>query len=287
MPDAVPDGGPGTGSGTVAAIPENGAETTITAPAGESLDREERALVQRSLNALGFDAGQADGIFGPRTRAAIAAWQAAHGLDTTGRLSRDQAEALAAAGEEFWQQEVQEAEVVQSDPESRVLYFAAAGPKCTGMPEGSACWRELANRPGCFYWLEYFSPSIAAVEWSGECHGDTAHGRGTQSWPDGSIATGSLMSGKMSGHWIVRYANGAVDEGPYVDGDRNGFWTSSWPDGERFEGEVREGLPNGPGTVTFSNGEVYSGRFRDGCLWDEIGPKVSVWLDRLEDCGSR
>ena len=81
-------GDPGTRRGTEAVLPAEGTETTTTAAAGASLAREERSPVQRPLTALGFSAGPADGTFGPRTRAAIAAWQEANGLDESGRLSR-------------------------------------------------------------------------------------------------------------------------------------------------------------------------------------------------------
>ena len=41
---------------------------------------------QRILGALGYDAGAADGQIGPRTRAAIAAFQRAHNLPLTQEL---------------------------------------------------------------------------------------------------------------------------------------------------------------------------------------------------------
>ena len=46
-----------------------------------------------------FDAGPADGAFGPKTRGAIEAWQQAKGYDGTGYLTGEQAEALVAMGE--------------------------------------------------------------------------------------------------------------------------------------------------------------------------------------------
>ena len=58
--------------------------------------REQRIRVQLGLAALGFDAGPADGMFGPRTRSAIWEWQQAKGLEATGYLTQDEAEALAA-----------------------------------------------------------------------------------------------------------------------------------------------------------------------------------------------
>ena len=63
-----------------------------------ALDRKKKVLVQRGLASLKFDPGPADGAFGPKTREAIRGWQKAKGYEETGRLTREQADALAAAG---------------------------------------------------------------------------------------------------------------------------------------------------------------------------------------------
>jgi localization factor PodJL len=49
---------------------------------------------QRKLNDMHFDVGNADGIVGPRTRAAIEAFQRANGLRVTGRLDPETIAAL-------------------------------------------------------------------------------------------------------------------------------------------------------------------------------------------------
>lgn len=60
-------------------------------PTMEELEaRENRRSVQRSLNALGFNAGSPDGVYGPRTRAAISAFQSSIGHVPTGRISQEQ-----------------------------------------------------------------------------------------------------------------------------------------------------------------------------------------------------
>lgn len=46
----------------------------------DSPDRQRIAAAQRALTAQGFDAGEPDGVVGPRTRAAIRAWQGAAGI---------------------------------------------------------------------------------------------------------------------------------------------------------------------------------------------------------------
>ena len=61
------------------------------------LTQDERREVQAALNALGFDAGPADGVFGQRTRQALAAYQRDAGLPVTGYLTAAQWDRLSAA----------------------------------------------------------------------------------------------------------------------------------------------------------------------------------------------
>ncbi|TPW32282.1 lytic murein transglycosylase [Martelella alba] len=49
---------------------------------------DQRKALQRRLNQAGYDAGSADGVFGDRTRAAIAAYQKDNGLPVTGEPSK-------------------------------------------------------------------------------------------------------------------------------------------------------------------------------------------------------
>lgn len=56
------------------------------------------ADMQEKLNALGYDCGKADGIFGSATEKAVKAWQAAEGYDSDGVVSPDQLETILTAG---------------------------------------------------------------------------------------------------------------------------------------------------------------------------------------------
>ena len=61
------------------------------------LARAARREIQEGLEAAGFDPGGVDGLFGPRTRAAIRAWQSAQGFRATGYLDEASAAALRAS----------------------------------------------------------------------------------------------------------------------------------------------------------------------------------------------
>lgn len=90
--EAVP---PGTGRPAAAGPPRPRAR--VEGPAAEAalaLDRNAHRRIQRGLRAQGFDPGPVDGLFGPRTRAAIRRWQTAQGLPSTGYLDESAARAL-------------------------------------------------------------------------------------------------------------------------------------------------------------------------------------------------
>lgn len=72
-----------------------------TMQAEQARQREEalgfdRRKVQEALLDSGYDAGVADGLFGPKTRRAIKAWQSANDEKTTSYLSSDQVSAILA-----------------------------------------------------------------------------------------------------------------------------------------------------------------------------------------------
>ena len=65
---------------------------------GLNLDLAARRQIQQGLTVGGFDPGGADGLFGPRTRAAIRRWQSSRGARSTGYLDGASAEALRSVG---------------------------------------------------------------------------------------------------------------------------------------------------------------------------------------------
>ena len=245
----------------VVALDATDAAAEEAAPQDAPMSRELRIQVQQGLAALGFDPGPADGLFGPKTRAAIWDWQNAKGLEATGFLTREEAEALGAMGQAAdTYDEESDPEVAEPDepafeegaPEpsgspNRVLYF----PQCSGLdelpPDESGCWQAISNHQECSFFLTRldFSDREEEFTWSGVCQHNAAHGRGTLRFDyqvgDGARSfaslSGTFIEGKRQGDWIIQIRNsdGTEDtfEGPYVDGVEHGHWffRFRYPDG--------------------------------------------------------
>ena len=356
---------------------------------GLELDRAARQRIQRGLQVAGFDPGGADGMFGPRTRAAIRGWQRSRDSRATGYLDGASVSALrpsalgqptfrerepagadaaaapavsgaqqpAAASAEleglFWQSVMNSTNPadfeaylrrfpngVFSDlaqnrleamrgpagspapdagsrvggigaPASGALGAGAAArssgraaggdvrPRpgavfrsdqtCAGQPAGSACWQEISRQPGCYIWNQHREPGSTAT-WTGECTGGLAQGMGTLVWvwdggrqtntgrlrdgrrignwvlrpADGSVQEGPMVDGAPNGYWILRFADGGVEEGPLVDGERNGRWVLRSAEGQVEEGPFVNGDRNGSWVIRFADGTVEERLFRDG-----------------------
>ena len=290
---AARGGEPRTWSGSESVLPLPDARTTAAGPADVSLTREERVRLQQALTALGFDAGPADGAFGPRARAAIWDWQEANGHAATGYVTRKQAAFLAAVAASP-DQEQEPPEEAADHPTGNVLVFGpATGPKCAEMSKGAECWHELANQPGCHFFETYYLPS-ETYTWSGTCTDGIAVGQGTLeserpdwyaregigtlvwgkldghwalSYSDGTVAEGPFVDGERHGHWVIRRAPGDwVEEGPYVDGERHGHWVWRDSDGEVAEGPYVNSRRHGRWVYRLSNGSVYEDTYENGEL---------------------
>ena len=70
------------------------APASATMPDEAGMSRADRLRVQETLRRLGYYQGQADGIFGPLTRAAIRRFQSEIGATSTGRLTAEEASRL-------------------------------------------------------------------------------------------------------------------------------------------------------------------------------------------------
>ncbi len=230
---ASPGGQAGTWSGSehVLAVPETDDEQTEAVEASdEFLALEHRIRVQKNLAALGFDPGPADGLFGPKTRAAIWEWQNAKGLEATGYLTREEAEALGTlvqAVESYNEEpnpsveEPDEPSSEESSPEpsasqNLVLHF----PQCSDLVSKDeaigelGCWQETASHQECYFlypphFIRYWWEPGPLFAWSGVCQHGLANGRGTLTIaildavdPWTYDLSGTLVEGRMQGDWV-------------------------------------------------------------------------------------
>ena len=154
---------------------------------------------------------------------------------------------------------------------------AALSPKCAGMSKGAACWWELTNKPGCYIFDPYYNPPQTAI-WSGACQDGVAVGQGTWGWESASGSgerTGSLGRGKEHGHWVWRYANGTVAEGPYVDGERHGRWVFRGADGYVAEGPYVDDKRHGRWVERYASGGRLEYDYRNGSSEGQSGVYIT------------
>lgn len=137
---------------------------------------------------------------------------------------------------------------------------------CAGQPAGAACWMEIYQQLGCYVW----NPGLAlgaTVTWTGDCASGFAQGMGTLTWVwDGNrqTATGRLEDGRRNGHWVFRYPDGTVQEGPMANDVRNGHWILRYADGNVWEGPNVNGEQHGRWVIRYADGTVGEGAFVDG-----------------------
>ncbi len=239
---ASPGGEAGTWSGSerVLVAPESDTDdrraemqAEVVKARDESLTREQRVQVQQGLSALGFDPGLADGLFGPKTRAAIWDWQTAKGLEATGYLTQEEVEALGVISQEtealfgkqgsesesVGEQAHEESESDPSDSKNQLLHF----PQCnnSGNEPGGGCWLAASNRNDCDFFHEagyyIYKNKKGPIKWSGDCWNNAANGKGTLtvSYRMGEddtydiyssmSASGEFIEGKMQGGWVMSY----------------------------------------------------------------------------------
>ena len=140
--------------------------------------------------------------------------------------------------------------------------FDPGDESCSGKPEGTACWMELANHPRCYLW----NPGLnlgASATWSAECNDGLAQGMGTITWTfEGDkiqFENGLLSGGQPSGRWIILRSGDSsgtalsYSAGPYVDGQRYGGWVVRWPDGQTDEGPFVSGNRQGRWVIRYSD----------------------------------
>ena len=174
----------------------------------------------------------------------------------------------------------------QSDLEKRLSaaeeteWRPTSAQTCAGQPEGTECWKELANHAQCYVWNNYLYED-QTVTWTGECSGSLAHGQGKLTWVRGNdenVFTGHLLDGKRHGDWVLRFADGGVQKGPYVDGEKNGDWVLRFASGNVSEGPYVDSKRHGDWVWRFADGNVEEGPYVDD-------KRHGDWVLRLADGG--
>lgn len=70
------------------------------------------------------------------------------------------------------------------------------------------------------------------------------HGHWIERWANGIVTEGPMVNGKANGHWVEYYGNGTSGEGPIVNGEPHGHWVlykvngDAWLDIEYDNGEI-------------------------------------------------
>ena len=141
-------------------------------------------------------------------------------------------------------------------------------PKCNEPTKSgdAACWREVANRPGCYLW-DWNLGNNESSDWSGQCKNGMVDGRGEEIWrSDGDTGTGSYANGKRQGHWVFRFADGYVEEIHYVNGKQHGQALGRYANGDVAEVHYVNGKRHGQAVRRFADGDVAEVHFVDDKL---------------------
>ena len=249
---------------------------------GLGLDRAARRQIQQGLQAGGFDPGGADGLFGPRTRAAIRRWQQSRGGRATGYLddaavaalrsaaaSRVEAASAAPAGSSaqenlFWQSIMNSTSPAEFEaylrrfPNGVFSELAAArlaGLRGSRMSAGPAGAGTIANgdtrpQPGTGFRSDQ---TCAGNPADGPCWIEVAQKPGCYVWnpnpqPAESVTwTGECADGLAQGGGTLTWTSDGSQQtgtGRLQNGKHNGIWVIRFASGEVQEGPIVDGEPN-------------------------------------------
>ena len=264
---------------------------------GLELDRAARQRIQRGLQVAGFDPGGADGMFGPRTRAAIRGWQSSRGARPTGYLDGASVAALRSAAS-VPPAAVQQPPVATAEQET-VFWQSIAN--STNPAEFEAYLRRFPA--GMFSELAQIRLEVlrAAASGAEAAGGFDARGRfgsavrpdltcagqpaGTSCWmeisgrsgchvwnpglePGATVTwTGECVGGFAQGMETLRWVwdgNQRADTGRLVSGEQNGHWVERLANGQVQEGPYVNGVRHGHWVVRAPDGRIEEGPLVDG-----------------------
>ena len=196
---------------------------------GLSLDRAARRQIQLGLRSAGFDPGGADGLFGPRTRAAIRNWQSSRGGRATGYLDGPSVAALRTAG-------------------GSVPAVAAQSPPAATAEQENLFWQSIANSTNPAEYEAYLAQFPNGV------FSALARARlsALQSPAGASASAGGTRVGGGSPETSASRVSGA---------SAPGFGTASAGDARRRPGEVFRDCADCPEMVVLAGGGLAMGRY--------------------------
>ena len=134
---------------------------------------------------------------------------------------------------------------------------------------------------------EGYGEFTGATDYKGQWKNDLPHGKGAETWKDGSKYEGDYLRGLRTGKGVFVWPNGSKYEGHFKNNKIEGqgcYWTSDgksyrgdwknnmmhgqgkfkWQDGKTYEGEYYKNEKQGQGTLTLSNGKRYEGQWLKG-----------------------
>ena len=191
-----------------------------------------------------------------------------------------------ACDREAEQEAQRQAEADRQRKEQKAIedHLSELDPKCVGAAKGTNCWKEVSSQPGCYVFYGNSDPDWA-VTWSGACSNGLAGGQGTLGWSThtgkpSEQHIGTISDGRRTGHWVMRFSNGQVNEGPYMNGLRHGQWVFHFPSGEVLEaafinGVLQESLS--AGTPEPTSGPGCAGASRGTACWNKISNKPGCY----------
>ena len=109
--------------------------------------------------------------------------------------------------------------------------------------------------------FELDNEAIYVGQWS---KAGLRHGRGIQTWPDGSKYEGYWKNDMANGKGRLIHADGDVYEGEWVDDKAHGYGTYTHMDGAQYTGQWKEDKQHGNGVETWPDGARYEGNYEYG-----------------------
>jgi len=211
---------------------------------GASLTR----AVQVELNRLGCDAGEPDGKWGSKSKAALRLY-----TDHTKRKVPSRTPSMALL----------------------TLLRGVGDGICPLISFGKYTWSDGAKYegrlvdgiPNGYGTIIYTKKKRKGYikRYMGYVTNNKLSGKATAYYSDGGRYEGNFRDNKRSGYGVYRWSNGNVYKGNWKNGKKHGNGTSIWKSGGKYRGKYRNGLENGYGVLVL-RGRAHKGNWRNGCL---------------------